>query len=268
MSVKGQIDGLRCGLRLTGLRVRYGPLEALHGIDLTLPAHGVTLLLGLNGAGKTTLLNTIAGLLRPADGTIEYEYADSPDSRNALPGGMTDLAGTTVADRAKAGITLVPDGGGVFGRLTVAENLDLFAGPGAGASAGAGADHRAALALFPELERHLARRAGTLSGGEQQMLALSRAALTPWRLLLVDELSHGLAASLAARCYAALAEEAKSGRDDAGPGHPPRSMVLAEPNARHLLHLADHVVVLRRGEVSFAGPREHATPEVTGAAMA
>ena len=237
-------------LRVLGLRVRYGALEALHGIDLALPARGVTLLLGHNGAGKSTLLNTVAGLLRPADGRVE-----GTDRHGA----RIDLARLSAADRANAGIALVPDGGGVFGRLTVAENLDLFAGRHGDS------EHQAALDLFPELERHLARRAGTLSGGEQQMLALSRAALTPWRLLLVDELSHGLAASVAARCYSALAERARSGGDgDNGP----RSLVLAEPNARNLLHLADHVVVLRRGEVSFTGTREQATPSALSAAMA
>jgi branched-chain amino acid transport system ATP-binding protein len=235
MPVDERIDALR----MSGLRVRYGALEALHGIDLAFPARGVTLLLGLNGAGKTTLLNTIAGLLRPATGTLEADL-----------GRMADLSRMAAADRANAGITLVPDGGGAFGRLTVAENLDLFAGRGG--------DRQAALAMFPELERHLTRRAGTLSGGEQQMVALSRAALTPWRLLLVDELSHGLAASLATRSYELLAEKA----------HGPRSVVLAEPNSRHLLHLADHVVVLRRGEVSFTGPSEQATADVIAAAMA
>ena len=247
MTAAPQVDGLR----MKGLRVRYAALEALHGIDLALPARGVTLLLGLNGAGKTTLLNTVAGLLRPADGTIEF--ADDRGGRD----GWIDLAGLTVADRVHAGITLVPDGGGVFGRLTVTENLDLFAGRGG--------DHRAAIALFPELDAHLAQRAGTLSGGEQQMLALSRAALTPWRLLLVDELSHGLAANLATHCYATLAEAARSGGDGEDSG--PRSLILAEPNARDLLHLADHVVVLRRGEVSFTGTRDQATAGALAAAM-
>jgi branched-chain amino acid transport system ATP-binding protein len=227
------------GLRIKGLRVRYAALEALHGIDLTLPASGVTLLLGPNGAGKTTLLNTIAGLLRPADGTLKW--AD----------GRFDLAKMSVADRANAGIMLIPDGGGVFGQLTVAENLDLFAGRNR--------DRQPALDLFPELQDHLGRRAGTLSGGEQQMLALSRTALTPWRLLMIDELSHGLAASLAARCYAAVAGIARPSDS--------RAVILAEPHPRSALDLADHVVVLRRGEVSFVGSRSEATADTLTAAM-
>jgi branched-chain amino acid transport system ATP-binding protein len=230
--------GTEC-LRIKGLRVRYAALEALHGIDLTLPASGVTLLLGPNGAGKTTLLNTIAGLLRPTDGTLEWA-----DSR-------IDLAKMNVAERADAGIMLIPDGAGVFGRLTVAENLDLFAGRNG--------DRQPALDLFPELQDHLGQRAGTLSGGEQQMLALSRTALTPWRLLMIDELSHGLAAGLAARCYAAVAGIARPGDS--------RAVILAEPHPRSALDLADHVVVLRRGEVSFVGSRSEATAGTLTAAM-
>lgn len=239
------------GLTVKGLRVKYAALEALHGVDLVVPAAGVTVLAGANGAGKTTLLNTIAGLLRPAEGTLE-----SVDDQ----GDRIDLAALAVPDRVRAGITLVPDGNGVFGRLTVAENLDLFAGPGG--------DPVPALGLFPELAAFPNRRAGTLSGGEQQMLALARAALTPWRLLLVDELSHGLAPPIAARCYAALAEMAASGADSARPGGAARAVVLAEPHVRNGLELADRVVVLRRGEVAFAGSRDEATAAAIDAAMA
>ncbi|HEV2635280.1 MAG TPA: ATP-binding cassette domain-containing protein [Actinocrinis sp.] len=220
-------------------------MEALHGIDLTVPANGITVLAGPNGAGKTTLLNTIAGLLRPTSGALLSADDD---------GTPIDLAAMAVADRVQAGVTLIPDGAGVFGSLTVAENLDLFARQAgqdgrAGQDARAGQDvgHGPALDLFPELATFLDRRAGTLSGGEQQMLALSRAVLTPWRLLLVDELSHGLAPRIAARCYAALAEIAS-------PGKVSRAVVLAEPHAQRqdglpLLSAADHIVSLHRGEV-------------------
>ena len=237
-------------LQIKGLRVRYAALEALHGIDVELAAGGITLLLGPNGAGKTTLLNTVAGLLRPADGTLGFT-----DGR----GCRIELIGMSAADRVQAGITLIPGGGGVFARLTVAENLELFAGRGG--------DRRPALDLFPELARYLDRRAGTLSGGEQQMLALSRTALAPWRLLLVDELSHGLAPSLATRCYEALAEIASAG-NEMEPGDDARTVVLAEPHARTTLDLADHVVVLRRGEISFTGTRAQATDNVLSTAMA
>lgn len=239
------------GLAVRGLRVRYAALEALHRVDLLVPATGITLLAGANGAGKTTLLNTIAGLLRPTAGTLE-SVNDQGD--------RIDLATLAVADRVRAGVTLIPDGGGVFGSLTVAENLNLFSGPDQ--------DRGPALDLFPELAAFPNRKAGTLSGGEQQMLALARAALTPWRLLLVDELSHSLAPPIAARCYAALAALASSGADSPQPGIGARAVVLAEPHAHNGLELADRVVVLRRGEVSFSGSRDEATTAAIDAAMA
>ncbi|NUR32100.1 MAG: ATP-binding cassette domain-containing protein [Catenulispora sp.] len=211
-------------LTIDALRVRYGPLEALHGVSLTVRPGDVTLLLGRNGSGKTTLLKTIAGHLRPSAGRILWHGAD--------------VTRASISRRAAAGLMLIPDEGGVFRSLTVQKNLELFAA--------AGRDLSPAFDAFPDLRVLSRRRAAILSGGEQQMLALSRALLAPWRLLMVDELSHGLAPHLAARLYAVLAELVAA--------HPDRTVLLAEPDARETLTaLATQVQVLRRGEAAAAG---------------
>ena len=169
-------------LALDALRVRYGPLEALHGVSLGFSQGEVTAVLGRNGAGKSTLLRAVAGYLRPSSGRVLWQGSD--------------ITRSSIGRRAAAGVMLIPDEGGVFRTLSVRENLELFA---------AGGDLTPAYDAFPDLRGLARRRAALLSGGEQQMLALSRALLAPWRLLLVDELSHGLAPLLAARLYGVLA---------------------------------------------------------------
>ncbi|MFL6112005.1 MAG: ABC transporter ATP-binding protein [Catenulispora sp.] len=209
-------------LTLDTLRVRYGPLEALHGVSLTVEPGEVTAILGRNGAGKSTLLRTIDGYLRPASGRVLWQGSD--------------FTRAPIGRRAAAGLMLIPDDGGVFRTLTVRENLELFA---------AGADPAPAFEAFPDLIALSRRRAALLSGGEQQMLALSRALLAPWRLLLVDELSHGLAPAPAARLYTVLTRLAAA--------HPDRAVVLAEPHPRAALAPADRIHVLRRGELAASG---------------
>jgi branched-chain amino acid transport system ATP-binding protein len=140
---------------------------------------------------------------------------------------------------------LVPDEGGVFRSLTVRENLELFGG-------GTPGSVDAAVRAFPPLEGLLKRRAALLSGGEQQMLALSRALVAPWRLLLVDELSHGLAPVIAGRLYEVLAGLAE--------GHGERAIVLAEPHVRE--GVEGRVCVVRRGEVAFSGEAGEMDPGV------
>jgi branched-chain amino acid transport system ATP-binding protein len=217
-------------LALEGIRVRYGPLEALHGVTLDVTEGRLTAVLGRNGAGKTSLLRAVAGTVRTSAGRIVWQG--------------TDIARQGVGRRAAAGIMLVPDEGGVFRSLTVRENLQLFGGEAAVDTA---------VETFPQLGQLLRRRAVLLSGGEQQMLALSRALVAPWRLLLVDELSHGLAPMLAARLYEVLADLAAR--------HPDRAIVLAEPHPREALELAERVSVLRRGEVVFSGSPGEFDPE-------
>jgi branched-chain amino acid transport system ATP-binding protein len=216
-------------LTIDALRVRYGPLEALHGVSLSAAEGEVTAVLGRNGAGKTTLLRAVAGYLRTSSGRIRWQDSD--------------ITRAPVRRRAAAGVMLIPDEGGVFRTLTVRENLDLFA---------TGRDLAPAFDAFPDLSTLSRRRAALLSGGEQQMLALSRALLAPWRLLLVDELSHGLAPFLATRLYEVLSALAAA--------HPDRAVVLAEPDPREALTLAHRVHVLRRGELAATTSRTDFDP--------
>jgi branched-chain amino acid transport system ATP-binding protein len=258
---------MSAALRLTGGRVSYGALEALHGVDLVLPHGSVVALLGRNGAGKTSLLRALAGTVALTAGTLRVAEPESvpetvpaperlptPAPESAPAAGdepERDWRRLPTALRARRGLMLLPEAGdgSVFGRLSVGENLRLFAG--------AGGDTRPAIEVFPVLGERLKQRADTLSGGQRQMLAASRALLAPWRVLLVDELSRGLAPAVAARLYGLLAGLAHQ-RDGASA---PRTVVFAEPYARHVLELADLVYVLRRGEVVFVGERAEATPE-------
>lgn len=214
-------------LSVTGLRVRYGPIEALHGVDLDFPSGAVTALVGRNGSGRSTLLNTLAGLVRPSAGRVVWNG--------------TDITAWPADRRAREGLTLIPERGGVFAGLTVADNLRLFAD---------GADVEPALTAFPILAERLSQRAGTLSGGEQQMLAVSRALLTPARLLLLDELSQGLAPRIAARLYEVVTTLATADR----------TVILVEQHTGEALERAEVVYALSRGTVTFRGdPSEYRT---------
>lgn len=169
------------GIQLRDARVRYGPLEALHGVTLAAPARALTVLLGPNGSGRTTALRALAGTVRLTAGSVVWDGAD--------------VTRHTAHARAAAGLRLVPDRQAVFAGLTVAENLRLAAHE---------RDFGAALDAYPELRPLLARRAGTLSGGEQRMLAVSRALVSRARVVLVDEPTQGMAPPVAARTYALL----------------------------------------------------------------
>ncbi|MEV5973301.1 ATP-binding cassette domain-containing protein [Streptomyces sp. NPDC051921] len=208
-------------IALRRARVRYGPLEALHGLDLVLPAGTVTVLLGRNGSGRTTALRALAGTVPLAAGRVVWRGAD-----------VTRLP---AHERARRGLCFVPDLRAVYATLTVAENLDLAA-PGR---------RDAALAAYPELARLLARPAGTLSGGERRMLALTRALLSPARVVLVDEPSLGLSPAVAARTYGLLAALTR----------PPRSaaVVLAEQRVPHGLPPGSLAYRLSRGSLAGAG---------------
>ncbi|GHC79595.1 ABC transporter ATP-binding protein [Streptomyces flavofungini] len=209
------------GLELRSVRVRYGPLEALHGVSLIAPSAGLTVLLGRNGSGRTTALRALAGTVPVSGGAVTWDGAD-----------ITRLP---AHERARRGLCFVPDRQAVFGSLTVRENLEL---------AHARGDFAAALAAYPELRPLLARRAGTLSGGEQRMLALSRALLADARVVLVDEPAQGMSPAVASRTYDLL--------KDLGAG-----VVVAEQRLPSGLRgRAGRAVVvyeLRRGEVVFAG---------------
>ncbi len=217
----GPVDGLVEG------RAGYGAIEVLHGITVACPPGAVVALVGRNGAGKSSALRCLAGLLPLRSGRVRWFGED-----------VTSLA---VQQRAQRGVTLVPDTLGSFLDLTVGENLALFAGHGVSAAHDAA---EPALRLFPELRGRLAQRAGTLSGGEQQMLALSRAFLRPGRALLLDEVSHGLSPAVTDRVYDALG----------GLRSAERSIVVVEQYLETVLRVADTVYVLTRGSVTFAGP--------------
>ncbi|WP_175412408.1 ATP-binding cassette domain-containing protein [Streptomyces sp. TRM64462] len=212
-------------MELRRVRVRYGPLEALHGIDLPVPAATVTVLLGRNGAGRTTVLRTLAGAVRPAAGRVLWRGAD--------------VTRTPAHERARRGLRFVPDLRAVYATLTVAENLELAAaGPGAAAPA---------LDAYPELRPLLARRAGTLSGGEQRMLALCRALLPPRdgpaRVVLVDEPTLGMSPAVAARTYTLLADLRAAGT----------AVVTAEQRLPPGLPPGTLAHELRRGALAFSG---------------
>ena len=180
-------------LEVRGLRAGYGRTEVLRGVDLTVPEAATVVLLGANGAGKTTLLNTIAGLVPVTSGDLRFQGA--PIDRVSAHG------------RARRGVCLIPEGRGIFRRLTVKENLVVQADAGGLADA----VERAA-ALFPVLAGRLDQPAGTLSGGQQQMLALARAFVTGAPLILADELSMGLAPVVVDDIFDALAGLRREGR--------------------------------------------------------
>jgi branched-chain amino acid transport system ATP-binding protein len=208
---------------LTGVRAGYGGVEVLHGVDLAVPAHGITALLGRNGAGKSTTLAAVAGLVRVRDGSVSW--------------GGTDITRWPVRRRSGAGLVLVPERRGIFAELSVADNLEVFA-PAAQEQARLPEVH----AAFPVLRQRLGQRAGSLSGGEQQMLAMSRVLLQRPRLLLLDEVSFGLAPQVTGQLFdvvEALAREC--------------TVLLVEQYVDDALRLADVVYVLDRGTVSFAG---------------
>jgi branched-chain amino acid transport system ATP-binding protein len=202
----------------------YGRVVVLRDVTLEFPEGSVTAILGPNGAGKTTCLRVAAGLLRPHEGAVCFQGRD--------------VAKLRPARRVLAGICLVPEGRGIFRSLTVRENLDLQVPRW---SADRSIDR--ALASFPVLGRNLSRLAGTLSGGEQQMLALSRAYLSGARVLLLDEVSMGLAPMVVQQVFLQLAELAASDM----------TVVIVEQYIAQALALAERVYILDRGSVIHRG---------------
>ena len=224
-------------LELRDVRAGYGPVEVIHGVSLEVPAGVLTALLGPNGAGKSTLLAVIAGLVAMRSG--EVRWADAVI--NAVP----------VHRRAADGMMLIPEGRGVFPSLSVRDNLEVFAG--------AGNDLTPAIDAFPVLGDRMEQTAGQLSGGEQQMLAMSRALLQTPRVLLLDELSTGLAPRITRELFTVIEELARRGT----------TVVLVEQHLSDALRMAEVVYILSRGEVAFAGePDELRTGVLPGYVMA
>ena len=215
-------------LAVRDLAVRYGPIQAVRGIDLDVAAGEIVALVGANGAGKTSAVKAVAGLV-PFTGEVAY------DGRALRPG---------QAERnLRAGLALVPEGRGILGRMTVEENL-LMGTYARRDRTQAAADLAAMLGRFPILGERLRMRAGLLSGGEQQMLAIARALLSRPRLLLLDEPSLGLAPKLVRRIFDLIAEIRARGVP----------ILLVEQNARAALAVADRGYVLEGGRVALAGP--------------
>ena len=218
-------------LELADVHVRYGNIRALQGITLRVDTGELVALIGSNGAGKSTTLRTISGLLRPTQGTITFEGSD-----------ITAAA----TDRIVAlGISQCPEGRRIFGSLTVADNLRLGAVSRSDAGAVA-ADLEMVFELFPLLKERLGQAGGTLSGGEQQMLAIGRALMSRPRLLLLDEPSLGLAPLMVERIFATIAELKRQGR----------TILLVEQNVHQALDVADRAYVLETGRVTLDGPAD------------
>ena len=216
-------------LAVRGLKVAYGGINAVKGIDFTVNAGEMVTLIGANGAGKTTTLKALTGLVRPAGGRVHY----NGDDVTAMPSHRL----------VRLGVALVPEGRGVFARLTVAENLDIGAYSRNDKPA-IRADLEHVHALFPRLAERRRQAAGTLSGGEQQMLAVSRALMLRPKLLLLDEPSFGLAPLVVQELFGILRAINEKERV---------SMLVVEQNASMALELADHAYLIETGRVVLSG---------------
>ena len=210
---------------LRDIRAGYGPIEVVHGVSLEVPAGSVVALLGPNGGGKTTLLNVCAGTLAPTAGEVRFDGA----------------AVTLVSadGRARRGICTIPEGRGIFPNLSVRENLLMATQVGIPMNR----IEEVAIAQFPRLGPKRKQLAGTLSGGEQQMLALARAFATDPKILLLDELSLGLAPIVVAELYEKVRELASGGL----------SILLVEQFARTALPIADAAAVVLQGVIAHQG---------------
>jgi branched-chain amino acid transport system ATP-binding protein len=215
-------------LDVRGLCAYYGAIQALHGLDFSLAEGGVTCLLGANGAGKTTTLRALCGMIRAIG---DVTFAGRP------------IAGRATEDIVRLGIAHVPEGRGTFSRMTVAENLQLGAMTRRG-SAVIAEDIERVYGYFPRLKERHGQQAGTLSGGEQQMLAIGRALMLRPRLMLLDEPSFGLAPLIVEELFGIL----RALNENEGV-----SMLLVEQNAALALDLADHAYLLETGRMVLSG---------------
>ncbi len=214
-------------LRVESLDVAYGEIRALKGVALEVGPGEIVTILGNNGAGKTTTLKTISGLLRPTRGTITLEN----ESLVAVPP-------HAIVSR---GVAHVPEGRRIFNRLTVRENLMM--GAYLRGDSGIGGDLERVFSLFPRLSERLTQVAGTLSGGEQQMLAIARALMARPRLLLLDEPSMGLAPVLVEQIFDTIGDINRQGM----------TILLVEQNAAMALSIAHRGYVLETGSIALAG---------------
>jgi branched-chain amino acid transport system ATP-binding protein len=218
-------------LEMRGLKAFYGPVQVLHGLDIDIEEGGITALLGANGAGKTTTLRALCAMVR-REGAIAFEGRP--------------LNARATEDVVRLGIAHVPDGRGTFTDLTVEENLRLGAYTRSDRAA-VGQDLERVYGYFPRLKERQQQQAGTLSGGEQQMLAISRALMLRPKLLLLDEPSFGLAPIIVKDIFRILRAINREDRV---------SMLIVEQNANLALDLADHAFLIETGRVAIGGPAE------------
>jgi branched-chain amino acid transport system ATP-binding protein len=213
-------------LEVKALEVAYGGIKAVNGIDLQVRDGELVTLIGANGAGKTTTLKALAGLLRPTSGRVQYDGAD--------------ITGLPAHKLVKFGLALVPEGRGVFGRLSIAENLAM--GAYARRDRNVPRDYERAYGLFPRLAERRQQLAGTLSGGEQQMLAIARALMSRPKLLLLDEPSMGLAPLMVQKIFETIKMVAAEGV----------TLLLVEQNAKLALELCSRGYVMESGIIVLA----------------
>lgn len=216
-------------LQISGLRVSYGGIKAVKGIDLSVHEGELVALIGANGAGKTTTLKAITGSLAPAGGDIRYQGRPIGNT------GAHELVGR--------GLAMVPEGRGVFARMTIAENL-LMGAYLRRDKPGIAQDTQKMFDLFPRLRERATQLAGTLSGGEQQMLAMARALMSRPRLLLLDEPSMGLSPIMVSKIFEVVRMVSAQGV----------TILLVEQNARLALQAADRGYVMDSGEITLAAP--------------
>jgi len=217
-------------LSIRGLHAAYGNIEALKGVDLEVNSGEIVALIGANGAGKSTLMMTIFGRPRARDGQIVF------DGENITEVPTHQLARLRIAQS--------PEGRRIFGRMSVAENLQMGADAASGDKARHAIELERVLTLFPRLKERFNQRGGTLSGGEQQMLAIGRALMSRPRLLLLDEPSLGLAPLITRQIFDAIRSLNKNDG---------LTVLIVEQNANHALKLADRGYVLVNGQITMSG---------------
>ena len=224
-------------LELVGIRAGYGTIDVLHGVDLKVMPGQVYALLGPNGAGKTTTLSVASGQIQPNAGSV---LLDGHEVNGVSPDRL-----------ARAGVCLIPEGRGIFPNLTVSENLRMCTYAGVSYKE----VQERAFAQFPRLEERRTQMAGTLSGGEQQMLAMSRALSTDPAILMLDELSMGLAPIIVEELYEQVASLAEAGL----------SILIVEQFAQAVLGVANEAAIMLHGRILRTGPPDEIAEELTAA---
>ena len=224
-------------LQLSDVEASYGPFRALFGVTLTVGPGEAVALLGANGAGKTTIARVASGLVAPTAGTVRIDGADMSEA--------------PTYEFARAGVAHAPEGRSVFATFTVSENLELSFRRAFGRTGVADALDRA-FDLFPRLRERRRQVAGTLSGGEQRMLSLSRVLVEEPRLLIADELSLGLAPIIVDEVYETLETISESGT----------ALLIVEQHVQHALDLCDRIALLDHGQIEWEGPAADAADVV------